>query len=61
MVFLGKIKIWTEEDLGWSCYSILKHQPFISEIAPCERSSYFSLPKELSNSIKKTHQYPQQL
>ena len=32
--------------------SILQHQLVVSQIDPCEASSYFSLPKKLRNPIK---------
>ena len=44
---------WTHEGSICNVHSILWHQPVILEIAPSERSSFFYLPKELNNSIKR--------
>ena len=41
------------EGSGWTFHSILQRQLVISEMAPCERSPYFPLPKELSNPTKR--------
>ena len=40
------------EESGWNINSIIQHQLIISEIASCEGSSYFALPKELRNQMK---------
>ena len=37
---------------GWTIYSMLQNEFVISEIAPCEGSSFFPLPKELKNPMK---------
>ena len=47
-----RIENWTHEGSGQSIHSILRHERVISEIAPCEGSSYFALPEELNNSAK---------
>ena len=46
------MKRWTYEGSGWTINSIIQHQLIISEIASCEGSSYFPLPKEPRNSMK---------
>ena len=43
---------WTYEESSWTINSILQRQVVISEIALCEGSSYFPLPKKLRNPIK---------
>ena len=47
-----RIGNWTHEGSGWEFDLMVLHQLGISEIAPCEGSSYFSLPKELNSSMK---------
>ena len=37
---------------GWIIQSLLQHQLVISELAPCEGSSYFPLSKSLRNPMK---------
>ena len=38
--------------LSLSVHSVLQHRIVISEIAPCEGSPYFPLPKELNNTVE---------
>ena len=40
------------EGWGWTINLIIQHKLVISEIAPCEISFYFPLPKELRNQVK---------
>ena len=43
---------WTYNRSDLIINSILQYQVVISEIAPCEESSYFPSPKELRNPVK---------
>ena len=47
-----RVKRGTYEGSSWNTHSILQRHFVISEIAPCEGSSHFPLPKELRNSKK---------
>ena len=47
----SRVENWTYEVSGWTIYSIIQHQCVISEISPCEGSSYFPLPKEVRNPM----------
>ena len=46
------VEKWTYEGSGWKINLLIQHQLVISEIAPCEGSSYFSLPNELRNPMR---------
>ena len=43
-------KLKGDEGSSWTINLIIQHQLVISEITPCEGSSYFPLPKERRNS-----------
>ena len=47
----SRVERWACEGSGWIINSIIQHQLVISEIASCEGSSYFPLPKELRNPM----------
>ena len=49
----SRIEMWINEGSSWRINSIIQHQLVISEITPCEESSYFPLPKALINSRKR--------
>ena len=44
---LTKVERWIYKGLDWTIHSILQHQLVTSETAPCEKSPYFPLPKDL--------------
>lgn len=44
---------WMYEGSGWTTFSILQHQVFISLIALFEKCFYFPLPDELRNAMKR--------
>ena len=50
---LAKVERWTYKGLDWTIYLILQHQLVTSETAPCEKSSYFPLPKDVSKKFSK--------
>ena len=47
----SRVERWKYVGSGWTIHSILQHQIVISEITPCEGSSYFTLHKELKNPM----------
>ena len=48
----ARIPNWKHENSGWKFHSMLRHQLVCSQITSCQGSSYFSLSKELNNSMK---------
>ena len=48
----SRVESWEYEGSGWATHSILLHQLVVSEIALCERRSYFLLPNELRKPMK---------
>ena len=48
----SRVESWEYEGSGWATRSILLHQLVVSEIALCERRSYFLLPNELRKPMK---------
>ena len=45
--------MWTCKRLGWTIYSVLQYQLFISEINSCKGIFYSPLSVELINPIKR--------
>ena len=50
--FLLRVENGTYEGSGWTINLIIQHRLIISEIAPCEGSSYFPLAKQDKNPMK---------
>ena len=50
--FSSRVERWKFEGSGWTINSIIQCQLVISDIASCEGSFYFPLPKELRNPMK---------
>ena len=48
----SRVEGWTYEGSDWTINSIIQHELVISEIATCEGTFYFPLPKELKNPMK---------
>ena len=48
----SRVERWKFEGSGWTINSIIQCQLVISDIASCEGSFYFPLPKELRNPMK---------